>query len=125
MSTDLGDADRIDGGDLEDEEEVAPEPHHLAPVARHDGLFLLRRQAEAVEIGALVLLEGLTVFRPAQAHGHLVDAVPAQGPLAVEERRVGNPILLWLLVHDVMSPSLRRRACPRAWSQSPTSATRR
>lgn len=55
-----------------DEEEVSAKPHHLAPVARHDGFLLLRCQAKAVEIGALVLLEGLAAFGPAQAHRHLV-----------------------------------------------------
>ena len=54
--------------------------------------LLFRGEAEAVEIGALVLPEGLAVGGIAEAHRHLVDAIAAQRALAVEERRVGNAI---------------------------------
>src|ERR687895_697303 len=93
MRPDLGDAHRIDSRNLEDEEQIAAEAHHLAPVARHDGSLFLRIKAEAIEIGTLVLLEGLAVGRMAQPHRHFVDAVPAERPLAVEERSVWDLVV--------------------------------
>ena len=75
---------RIDGRDLQNEEQVAAEPHHLVPVARLDrGLFLVG-QAVAGEIGVFVGLEGLAVLGLAEIHRHLVELVALQGTSPVE-----------------------------------------
>src|ERR1700730_8248854 len=84
MRSDLGEPDRIDGRDFQDEKHIAAEAYHFAPVARLHRCFLFRREAAAVENALLVPLEGFPIGGIAQAHGHLVDAIAAQCALAVE-----------------------------------------
>jgi hypothetical protein len=92
VRSDLGEADRIDGRDVQNKENITAKAHHLAPVARHDGRLLFRTQAEPVEIRLLVLFKGLPVEGIHQSHRHLVDPIAAQGPFAVEQERFANAI---------------------------------
>src|SRR5262249_25176012 len=68
------------GGEID----VAAELQHAVVVALEDGLGLLRRQLELLEIFRLVRLEGLAVLVLHQRHAEHVDAVALARALGVE-----------------------------------------
>src|SRR6266566_1919789 len=80
------------GGEID----VAAESQHPVVVPLEDGLALLPRQREAVQIRSLVLLEGLAILRLHQRHAEHIEMIALARSLRIEHERAGYVVVLFL-----------------------------
>src|SRR5262245_43484911 len=84
--------------------DIAAEFEHAVVVALEDGLLLLRRHIELLEILRFVRLERLAVLVLHQRHAEHVDAVALARALGVEYEGAGNVVIFLLLAGHWASP---------------------
>src|SRR5262245_34590043 len=94
------------GGEID----VAAELEHPVVVALEDGVGLLRRELEPLEIFRLVGAERLAVLVLHQRHAEHVDAVALARALSVEHERARNIVVILRRARHPPPPSNRRPA---------------
>src|SRR6266850_1660609 len=82
--------------ELGGEVDVAAELQHAVVVALEDGVGLLRRERELLQVFGLVRLEGLAVLVLHQRHAEHVDAVSLARPLRIEHEGAGDVVIVVL-----------------------------
>src|SRR5262249_20906650 len=94
----------IGRAELGGEVDVAAELQHAVVVALEDGVGLLRREREFLEVFRLVRLEGLAVLVLHQRHAEHVDAIALPRSLRVKHEGAGDiVIVLRLARHGAFS----------------------
>src|SRR5262245_32197280 len=95
----------VGGTELGGEVDVAAELEHAVIVALENGVGLLTRERELLEVFRLVRLEGLAVRVLHQRHAEHVDAVALARSLRVEHEGAGNVVIVLRLARHQLSPS--------------------
>ena len=86
----------VGGAELGGEIDVAAELQHAVVVALEDGVGLLRRQLELLEVFRLVRLEGLAVLVLHQRHAEHVDAVALARAFGIEHKGARDVVVIVL-----------------------------
>src|SRR5262245_47809251 len=94
------------GGEID----VAAELEHAVVVALEDGVGLLRRELEPLEVFRLVGAKRLAVLVLHQRHAEHVDAVALARALGVEHEGAWNIVVILRRARHPPSPSNRRPA---------------
>src|SRR5262249_7593396 len=89
------------GGEID----IAAELEHAVVVALENGVGLLTRERELLQVFRLVRLEGLAVRVLHQRHAEHVDAVALARSLRVEHEGAGNVVIVLRLARHRPSPS--------------------
>ena len=95
----------VGGAELGGEINIAAELEHAVVIALEDGVGLLRRQVELLEVFRLVRLEGLAVLILHQRHAEHVDAESLARAVLVEDEGAGDVVVIVLFAgHRRISP---------------------
>src|SRR6266487_2289852 len=86
----------IGGAELGSKIDISAEFQHAIVVALENGVGLLGREVELLEVFRLVRLEGFAVLILHQRHAEHVDAVTLARALGIEHEGAGNVIIVML-----------------------------